>query len=91
MPGLDGTGPRGRGPITGEGRGLCVMKFPADPGASPAGVAGRTGWQFGQPIETDKELAHLRRCVQQIEAALTSLRRQIEQLQAIPSQRSHGE
>jgi len=36
MPGFDGTGPRGQGPMTGGGRGYCVV---------PAGVAGR---QFGQ-------------------------------------------
>jgi len=27
MPGLDGTGPRGMGPMTGGGRGLCAMPY----------------------------------------------------------------
>jgi protein crumbs len=35
MPGLDGTGPRGMGPMTGGGRGWC-----ASYGSFPAGYAG---------------------------------------------------
>ena len=27
MPGYDGTGPRGRGPMTGAGRGYCVLEL----------------------------------------------------------------
>ena len=27
MPGFDGTGPRGRGPLTGRGRGICGRLF----------------------------------------------------------------
>src|SRR4030042_3938728 len=27
MPGFDGTGPRGQGPMTGGGRGYCVVPF----------------------------------------------------------------
>ena len=33
MPGFDGTGPRGMGPMTGGGRGFCAVPSPA---ASPA-------------------------------------------------------
>jgi len=33
MPGFDGTGPRGMGPMTGGGRGFCGVPLPA---ASPA-------------------------------------------------------
>ena len=29
MPGFDGTGPRGMGPMTGGGRGFCAIPFPA--------------------------------------------------------------
>lgn len=28
MPGFDGTGPRGRGPMTGGGRGYCAVQLP---------------------------------------------------------------
>ena len=31
MPGLDGTGPRGEGPLTGGGRGLCMSSKPGRP------------------------------------------------------------
>jgi hypothetical protein len=34
MPGLDGTGPRGMGPMTGGGRGLCNPYSPLNAGAS---------------------------------------------------------
>jgi hypothetical protein len=29
MPGFDGTGPQGRGPLTGGGRGYCALRIPA--------------------------------------------------------------
>jgi len=51
MPGFDGTGPRGEGPMTGGGRGFCAR--PA--GYVPYGGAGRwyppygTGWAAPYP------------------------------------------
>jgi len=30
MPGFDGTGPRGMGPMTGGGRGFCAMPMPGN-------------------------------------------------------------
>jgi len=39
MPGLDGTGPRGQGPLTGGGRGNCAGAFPS------AGRGGGRGWR----------------------------------------------
>ena len=44
MPGFDGTGPLGRGPMTGRGMGFCVLKIPD--GNTPAfrqDLAGRSG------------------------------------------------
>lgn len=42
MPGLDGTGPRGMGPMTGGGRGYCALPLAARttvyPGYSPHGL-----------------------------------------------------
>lgn len=32
MPGRDGTGPIGRGPMTGRGYGFCMVENPTDPG-----------------------------------------------------------
>jgi len=44
MPGFDGTGPRGEGPMTGRGEGNCAIRLP-DPqsGQVPYGYIGRTG------------------------------------------------
>jgi hypothetical protein len=44
MPGFDGSGPRGHGPMTGRGEGYCVMVLP-DPGSkeAPHGFAGVSG------------------------------------------------
>lgn len=30
MPGFDGTGPRGQGPMTGRGMGYCIVKLDFD-------------------------------------------------------------
>jgi len=43
MPGYDGTGPRGRGPMTGKGAGYCVLKFPRAKNEPVEGFAGRLG------------------------------------------------
>lgn len=51
MPGMDGTGPMGQGPMTGGGRGLCVVPLPA--GAPAYGYlgavrgVGRGGFPWG--------------------------------------------
>jgi hypothetical protein len=42
MPGFDGTGPRGQGPLTGRGEGYCAVKTP-DSGQAPYGYAGLQG------------------------------------------------
>ena len=46
MSGFDGTGPRGRGPMTGGGDGYCMLKIPCTPDEPPTGFAGR----FGKPV-----------------------------------------
>ena len=42
MPGFDGTGPRGQGPLTGRGEGYCSEKIP-DSAWAPHGYAGLEG------------------------------------------------
>ena len=42
MPGYDGTGPRGQGPMTGRGEGYCAMPLDRVPDA-PHGLAGLRG------------------------------------------------
>jgi len=47
MPGFDGTGPRGRGPMTGRGEGNCAM--PADEYDDiPRGYGYGRGWGRGR-------------------------------------------
>ncbi len=46
MPGFDGTGPFGLGPMTGRGRGYCVMRPPSSGCGIAWGYAGLMGWPF---------------------------------------------
>ena len=59
MPGFDGTGPRGIGPMTGGGRGYCVV-----PLSTP-----------GKELDSLKSQAHaLKTHLEQIEARIENLR-----------------
>ena len=51
MPGFDGTGPQGQGPMTGRGEGYCAVKIP-DSGELPYGYAGVQGtpMHLGAPV-----------------------------------------
>ena len=82
MPGFDGTGPQGRGPMTGGGRGFCVLKLPDRPGETPLGTAGQAGWPVGQVVAGDRELVSLRKQAHQIEVALRMVRDRIRYLAA---------
>jgi hypothetical protein len=42
MPGFDGTGPQGQGPMTGRGEGYCAVEMP-ESGDTPYGYAGLQG------------------------------------------------
>ncbi|MBC7231789.1 MAG: DUF5320 domain-containing protein [Chloroflexi bacterium] len=50
MPGFDGTGPRGEGPLTGRGEGYCVLQLPDPASGKPAfgfaGLAGVPVWLY---------------------------------------------
>ena len=50
MPGFDGTGPRGMGPMTGGGRGFCAVLLPAAwPTYSGRGAYPPYGVPWGRP------------------------------------------
>ena len=51
MPGFDGTGPQGRGPMTGLARGYCVLRESKD---EPTHLQGFAGVQ-GTPVELPEE------------------------------------
>ncbi len=52
MPGFDGSGPQGRGPLTGRGEGYCAIVLPQD-GQAPYGYAGLQG----RPVRMDRPTA----------------------------------
>ena len=74
MPGGDGTGPMGRGPMTGRGMGECVVKLPGRGGA-PEGFAGVVGWPIGGRAAAADEIGV-------IKGMIDSLARQLEDVQA---------
>jgi hypothetical protein len=49
MPGFDGTGPRGAGPMTGMARGYCMLR---DAGGEQSHLEGFVGAQ-GMPVDVD--------------------------------------
>jgi hypothetical protein len=59
MPGFDGTGPAGAGPMTGQGLGYCVLKSPGrEDNSSIRGYVGRRGVPMGYSLgelQTDRE------------------------------------
>lgn len=78
MPGFDGTGPRGRGPMTGGGRGFCVLRVPSKPDESVTGFAGLSGRPVsGCRLRPAMELASLRARAERLQAVLGAMRDRI--------------
>ena len=90
MPGFDGTGPRGLGPMTGGSRGLCVLKLPAEPDEPIIGSAGRAGRLVCRPPNCEAELTQLCNHARHIEAVLVGIRRRIERLETGRPQEPDG-
>lgn len=63
MPGLDGTGPSDRGPLTGKGRGFCILKCTEESPKQLRGFAGLQGVPVGQAVghieNTGKEMINM--------------------------------
>lgn len=85
MPGFDGTGPMGMGPMTGGGRGFCAVPSPAawsrymGTGAyRPYGVP----WAvpFAPQMTREQELEMLKAQSQALEQQLSEIQRRIEEL-----------
>lgn len=51
MPGFDGTGPTGQGPMTGRGQGFCVLTNLEENSGQVKGIAGLQGVPVGQMNE----------------------------------------
>ncbi len=58
MPGRDGTGPMGKGPMTGKRSGSCILRIPDNPDEPIQGFAGEAGWpvSFGAKPEREQEV-----------------------------------
>jgi len=71
MPRFDGTGPTGQGPLTGEGRGLCVVRVPEGKDEPAAGFIGREGRPLGRPMQqAPADLERLQRQLWELEEAV---------------------
>jgi hypothetical protein len=80
MPGGDGTGPLGRGPMTGRGMGYCVVRVP-DGGRSARGFAGAAGWPVKIVPPAAQEIAYLQGCVGHLTEELARMRARIRYIE----------
>ena len=78
------------GPMTGGGRGFCVLRLPNRPGEPLVGAVGRAGWPVGRIHRGEDELVHLRRRAEWVEAILSTIHGRIECLQAARRQEPLG-
>jgi len=83
MPGRDGTGPKGRGPMTGRAGGYCMLKLPGSSDEPICGFAGHSGYAVKlSPDDVPRDLASLRQRAQSLEVGLRDMRRRIAALVA---------
>ena len=75
MPGFDGTGPRGMGPMTGGGRGFCAVPLPGTPAYGVPYYGQRPAvMPFAPQISKEQELGFLK-------AQSQAMREQLEQIE----------
>ena len=85
MPGMDGTGPRGLGPMTGGGRGFC-NPYSAGAGSAYGGAFperfGGPGMQpYGFPTSPEQELNFLKNQAQMLGQQLDQINARVEELE----------
>lgn len=91
MPGFDGTGPRGMGPMSGGGRGFCgirrvrvsgrgamASRFWGVPYGSPTAVA----YDDAAGMTTDQEMEFLRSQAQAMSEQLEQIQRRLQELES---------
>lgn len=82
MPGFDGTGPRGIGPMTGGGRGLCAMPLPR---TWPRYVGRAAYPTYGVPwgqMPPEQELDLLKNQTQALREQLEQIETRMKELEA---------
>jgi hypothetical protein len=90
MPGFDGTGPMGVGPMTGGGRGYCAVLLPRSSTATVGGItygprAGRwvaPYYAIAPGVTAEEEFNFLKSRVQVLREELKELENRIAQLSA---------
>ncbi len=88
MPGFNGTGPRGTGPMTGGGRGYCIVLLPEISPANRGGMAyGANGGRWVAPyfgiapgVTAEEELNFLRNRTQALKGYLQEVDARIQKL-----------
>jgi len=81
MPGFDGTGPRGDGPMTGGGRGYCVLRLPRSGDQPVEGLAGAAGRPVhAVPSARQVKAASLRQRAAELEHMIRALGRSVSEL-----------
>ena len=93
MPGFDGTGPMGMGPMTGGGRGFCAVPLrPAWPAYAGMGLSMPydAPWRityggvtsFAPEVAREEELEYLRRLAQSMRVHLQETETRIQQIES---------
>ena len=81
MPGFDGTGPRGMGPMTGGGRGFCAAPLPPKwPVYRGKAAYHPYGLPFAPQMTREQELDFLKTQAQAMREQLKHIDNQIQQL-----------
>ncbi|MFA5655018.1 MAG: DUF5320 domain-containing protein [Desulfomonilia bacterium] len=85
MPQLDGTGPRGEGPMTGRAQGYCILKVPQTPQEPATGFVGVQGAAVTTAPFSPKQrqLLHLKAQAAYMENALQLISRRIDYLESL--------
>jgi len=95
MPGFDGTGPLGMGPMTGGGRGFCAIPQPAYPGRAAyppygtpwgtpyygAGLAAPGAVPFAPQMSKEQELGFLKDQTEMMKGQLEQIEARIKELE----------
>ena len=89
MPGFDGTGPRGMGPMTGGGRGFCGIRrvrtsrrggnAPGIPVATYGGPA-TASYGYDPGMTAEQEMEFLRSQAQAVSEQLEQIQRRLQEL-----------
>jgi len=83
MPGFDGTGPRGQGPMTGKAGGFCLLSIPDSSDEPQSGFVGLAGNPL--PVAQDslrRERGRLKQRLLGIETELRALKGRLAEMEA---------